>query len=118
MKSKIRTDKFGIATMRNNFIYKATEETMSALVENGIPQYFLKFIQKVILKEKPADPNEPKNFSVEDLEFGFVIFLLSCAASSVIFLLEVFVFYGGRVLRVLVCGMVVPSQARHTQAWE
>lgn len=98
MKSKLRNDKFGIATMTNNFIYGVTEDVMSALVVGGIPQYFLKYIEKNVLREMPVDPPEPKDFSIEDLEFGFMIFLICCGISIAIFLIEILMFYGRKIL--------------------
>lgn len=94
MKSKVKTEKFGIATMRNNFIYNVTENVMSALVESGIAQYFFQYIKLVVLKGLPTDQQEPKKFSIEDLKFGFVIFLICCGISIVAFLCEILMFYG------------------------
>lgn len=66
---------------------------MRSLTQGGIPQYFLKYIQKVVLKELPADEQQPKKFSIEDLKFGFMIFLGCCGVSLVVFMIELAVFY-------------------------
>lgn len=89
MKEKLQTFHYGVAVMKNNFIYHLTEDVMSALIEAGIPQYFLNYIEDVVLKELLADPIELKKFGVEDLTFGFVIFLGFCALSVLIFFLEI-----------------------------
>lgn len=99
MKEKLQKFLYGVSLMRNNFLYNLTESVMSSLVEGGIPQYFLTYIEDVVLREKPSDPVEPKTFSIEDLEFGFIIFLVACGISIVAFLIEIVYFYGARYLK-------------------
>lgn len=83
---------YGIATMRNNFIYKVTENATSYLVDFGIPQYFLKYINENVLKGFPPETREPKKFSWSDLEFGFVIHLICCGISILVFVVEILYF--------------------------
>jgi hypothetical protein len=75
--------------MRNNFIYGLTDDVMSKLVENGIPQHFLQYILQVLPRKLPSAGNEPRKFSVEDLKFGFFIHMSLCAISLIVFILEV-----------------------------
>lgn len=93
MPMKVGSYIYGVGVMKNNFIYKVTEDVMSDLVEGGIPQHFLSYIRKVILKPKLTDDKEPKRFGVDDLMFGFMIFLESCAVSIFVFVIELLVFY-------------------------
>jgi hypothetical protein len=83
---------FGIGVMRNNFIHQVTEEAMNFLVSNGIPQYFLKYIREFVLRELPSEPKEPKKFGFEDLDFGFYIYLICCAVSICVFVVEILLF--------------------------
>lgn len=93
MKEKLQKFLYGISVMKNNFVFHVTEDVMSALVEGGIPQYFLAYIEDVILREMTADPATLKKFDVQDLEFGFVIYLVSCGLSIVVFLIEKITFF-------------------------
>lgn len=79
--------------MKNNFIYGVTEVVMSALVDNGIAQYFLSYISNFVLRPFPRDERVPEKFNIEDLEFGFFIFLVCCAASIFVFVAEIIVFH-------------------------
>lgn len=90
MTTKFYTCLFGVGVMKNNFIYKVTDEAMSKLVKYGIPQYFLKYIREVVLRELPQDEKTPRKFSLDDLEFGFIIYLSCCAISFAAFLIEIF----------------------------
>jgi hypothetical protein len=92
MNSKYRSKLLGVSVMRNNFIYEITENVMSALIPTGIPQYFAKFMEKVILRGRPEISKEIKKFSLEDLKFCFVIYLMACSASLGAFLIEILVF--------------------------
>jgi hypothetical protein len=99
MKEKLQKILYGVSLMRNNFLYDITESVMSGLIEGGIPQYFLTYIEDVVLREKPSDPIEPKKFGVEDLQFGFVIFLVACGVSISAVMIELIYFHFGKFLR-------------------
>jgi hypothetical protein len=79
----------GIGVSRNNFIYSLLEKALTPLVEAGIPQYFLDFMLKFYMKVIEEDPSEPKVFSVDDLSFGFIVWVLTCGISIAAFILEV-----------------------------
>jgi hypothetical protein len=91
MTQKIYTYLYGVGMMRNNFIYDVTDEVMSKLVENGIPQYFLRYIRETILQRLPSDVKEPRKFSLDDLQFGFFIHLSCLGISIFVFALEMFI---------------------------
>lgn len=84
---------FGVSVMKNNFIYRVTEEVMSDLVVGGIPQNLLNYIETVVFRPSAPEPKDLKKFEIKDLEFGFVIYLQCCAASIIVFLIEICVFY-------------------------
>ena len=92
-KQQLIVYQLGVSVMKNNFLFQVTDGTMNALVENGIPQHFLDYIVKVILRAIPPEPNAPKRFSFGDLEFGFVIFLVCCKVSIFAFTAEIVIFY-------------------------
>lgn len=103
MTSKLMTYLFGVGVMKNNFIYQVTNDVMSKLVQNGIPQHFLNYIREVILRELPRSERAPKKFNFDDLKFGFMIFLKCCGISIVVFVIEVGYFHAQK----LICAMVV-----------
>lgn len=92
MNLKLLVFHYGVGMMRNNFIYKVTEDAMRNLIDFGIPQYFLNYICENILRELPKDKKSPKKFSLNDLEFGFVIYLNCCGISIIIFVIEILIF--------------------------
>lgn len=81
---------FGACTYPNNFGFNLVENTMERLIEAGIPQQqldnFFDFEMKP-LEEEP--PKEPKVFAFSDVDFGFVVWLVACAISTTVFILEV-----------------------------
>lgn len=89
-KTKLLQVQVGIGVMKNNFIFHVMEETFSKLVQSGIVQYYEKFISEVVLRAEINDEKIIKPFGVEDLKFGFVIFLISCNFAIFVFFFEIF----------------------------
>lgn len=102
MPIKILTYFYGVGVMRNNFIFNVTQEAMTRMIPNGIPQYMLKYIEEVEFKPIPPDVVEPETFDVKDLEFGFVIFLVCCGVSTLAFLGELSYFYGRELIGLII----------------
>lgn len=90
---KLGTYHFGVGHMKNNFIFSITDQVMSRLIDTGIPQYFLNYIETVELRPVAPEESEPKVFEVEDLGFGFYVWLVFCALSILVFVGELMVFY-------------------------
>lgn len=83
----------GVSTTKNNFIFGITEEVIRDLNTGGIMQHFVKYIEEFIFRpRKHPEPYEPEVFSVERLEFGFVIWLVTCAVAIFAFLAELIIF--------------------------
>ena len=61
---------------------------MNRLVEAGIPQYHFDTLLNFELKPLIDPEWEPSIFSVSDLEFGFITWLISCAIAVGIFAAE------------------------------
>lgn len=94
MPQTILTYHYGIAVKKNNFIFDSTNEAMELLIDTGIPQYFMRYVNEVELKPVLAPEPEPRVFELSDLGFGFYVFLVSCAFSIIAFLGELLWFYG------------------------
>lgn len=108
MPRKINTELFtnlkGIAVYQNNHAYWMVEKVMRFLVPSGIPQHIRNTIFDVSFKYS-ANPikvpsgfinvvTSPKVFSLEDLKFGFIIWLGSITVALTAFVLELIYCYG------------------------
>ena len=89
----------GVATYRNNHAYWLIEDTMQILIQAGIPQYIKKsmFIQFFKAIPQPV-VKVPKVFSIDDLRFCFVVWLITCSVAIGVFLIEIIFFYGKTIL--------------------
>lgn len=86
----VNVHEYGLRVNKNNFMFQNMDKTMLWIIQGGIPEYFVKFVTETAFWYRGDDPYEPKVFSLKDLEFGFVTWLVTCAIAIVIFLLEVF----------------------------
>jgi hypothetical protein len=94
MNQKLYSEFNGLSIYKNNFISHTSYSTMERLIESGIPQYFHDFVFKFILDLRTSDGNsDAKAFTLEDLSFGFTIWLYACVISGGVFVAEVLVFY-------------------------
>lgn len=62
---------------------------MSKLVQSGIPKNFEKQIYENVFKPRLGEEEEKKVFSIEDLKFGFVIYLVACVGAILAFIGEI-----------------------------
>lgn len=94
LKQRLRVLVKGLSIYKNNFISHTSYKTMERLIETGIPQNSYKFFFKHLfdLNLPPPDKN-PKVFAIDDLSFGFVVWLYACAISGCAFIAEVLYFY-------------------------
>lgn len=72
---KYRTMLSGIGVLRNNFIYGVTEDVMKYLIQGGIAQNFVKYVETVTFKPRQDEEEERKSFGLNDLELGFMVYL-------------------------------------------
>ena len=85
----------GVVTFKNAHSFWLIEDTMRLLIQGGIPQYIKRFIILFCFKEsRQIEISEPKVFSVDDLAFGFVVWLVACSIAIAGFLCELMWFYG------------------------
>jgi hypothetical protein len=61
---------------------------MKRIVPAGIPQHFWKQEQEMKHKIKFENEDNKKVLSLEDLEYGFVMWIVACAISTAVFLDE------------------------------
>lgn len=91
---KILSQKFlyepcGVCTRRHNFAYNLVEGTMTYLIQGGFPQYLFNYLLEFDLRPLVDPPSEPSVFSLSDLEFGFIVWLIACLISIVAFTTEI-----------------------------
>lgn len=93
MAEKIKVANYGICTRNLNFATQLTVDVMLKLVPTGIPQHIYNHMMTFEFRPLLAPPIKPRVFSVGDLEFGFVVWLIACAISTVTFFLELLFAY-------------------------
>ena len=86
-KETILVRRFGTSCYKNNFMFYLTEEVTQILVQAGIPQYLREYVADFYFPLR-QEVIEPQVFAIEDLEFGFEIWLVACAVSIVVFIVE------------------------------
>lgn len=89
LKQRIETQPLGICTNKRSFIYHFTKDTMSKLIPAGIPQYLYSYLLNFELKPLLKPPDTPWVFDIEDLQFGFVVWLIACSVSIMVFVCEI-----------------------------
>lgn len=90
MKESVLLEPFGTCTYPNNFAFLLIDETMTRLVEAGIPQYHFDYLLNFELKSLLDPEWEPSVFKLSDLEFGFVTWLMACGVAFGTFAAEFF----------------------------
>jgi len=80
-------------TLRNSFLYDTINNIMEKTVPAGIPQYLIKYHEFNMFKVFVPSASSPvRVLTIQDLEYGFVIWLGACGISIIGFLLEVMLF--------------------------
>lgn len=90
------TTSIGVGVPRNHFLFHSLERTMQLIIPAGIPQYLWTFHYDTffkIHKYKKIRKKVPKVLSVDDLSFGFVVWLFVCGIAVTCFLSEMVYFY-------------------------
>lgn len=80
----------GIGVVMNNHAYWLVEKTMRKLVPAGIPQHIRNTVYDFRLKHAQAPAAKgPKVFTIEDLKFEFIIWLISIPIALAAFIVEI-----------------------------
>jgi hypothetical protein len=78
-----------LMTLKNSFIYDTISQIMHKLVPAGIPQYLIKYHEFNMFKVfVPVTLSSLRVLGLQDLEYGFVLWLGACGISTFGFLLE------------------------------
>ncbi|KAL7012205.1 hypothetical protein ACKWTF_014687 [Chironomus riparius] len=102
LKQTLLTYQNGIAMLKNNFLFKQTEEVVQRFIEMGIMQHLYEYHVWVCNRPVIAiDENKPKILTMDDLEFGFTIWIAVICASILGFLFEIVRFWIKKLIRKL-----------------
>lgn len=104
---KLITFNCGFEFTIGNFFYELTGGVMERIVEAGIPEHLLKFHNRILYKRKSKKKVMPQILTVNDLSFGFIIWLVACGISFLILIIELFAPKLFKILRFLSGSMLV-----------
>lgn len=77
----------GLVTQTNAFYFEMIEKTVDSLIDTGILSYLIEKDIGKKLKFGQAE-SEPKVLNMDDLSFGFNIWLGCCVFSAICFVIE------------------------------
>lgn len=79
-----------LGMVRNSFLYPIFDQIMRNLIPSGIPQYLPKLHSRLLFGYfKEIESKIPKVLVLDDLEFGFIMWLIACGISIAAFLSEI-----------------------------
>jgi hypothetical protein len=81
----------GVGLSKNNFLFFLCDKIVQDLTSTGIMQIIWKDIY--VAEKLKVEEKEPQVLSVQDLEFGFVLWLITLSAPTCVFALELLTFY-------------------------
>lgn len=90
LREGINYDSVSICTDRNHIFTPSFVKITNSLISGGIIQHWFNYLLNFEFKGLIEPPKEPKVFEVEDLKFGFIVWLAACAISLAAFLVEIF----------------------------
>lgn len=85
------TDTVGLSMQRNSFLYQLSEKIMRDLITGGIPLNLVKFYHLILARAKLPAPEGPKVLNIEDLRYGFTIWLIACGIAVFTFFAELLI---------------------------
>lgn len=78
----------GISMRMSTFLFHLTEEVVGDLITAGIPQHLRKFYEEMLYPPVYEELAEPQVLRIEDLRYGFTIWLISCGFAVAGFIYE------------------------------
>jgi hypothetical protein len=90
----------GLAVDKDHFVYDKIEDTLQRIIPFGIPQHSADYHKWVLYRRNAADEiNTSKAFNFSDMQCGFVVWLIACSISILVFACEVLWVHGKRIGR-------------------
>lgn len=90
LKQRFFVTNVGLSLTSNHFMYPLANDVMRNLISGGIAQYLEKYHTDLVYPYYyEEEAKEPIVLNIEDLSFGFVIWLVTSGISFVIFIYEI-----------------------------
>jgi hypothetical protein len=105
MPEKLEFDPFGICTYHDAFNFPLIDKTGKYLIQGGIMQHLYDYFLNFEMKPLIDDETGPNVFGLNELGFGFIIWLIACGISTVVFIAEV-LYVKGKKLMESVLGLI------------
>ena len=82
----------GLGMVKNSILYPIFDDVMRNLIPSGIPQYLPIYHSKLLFGGyEESDEKLPKVLSLDDLAFGFILWLIACGISITAFTVELMI---------------------------
>jgi hypothetical protein len=89
--------------LKNNVLVNHIDEILNRLIEAGLEKYHFNYYDWVTVSRFDNEPEDTRRiFSLNDLEYGFVLWLAACLGSFLVFIYEINSLRLRRKLRVLI----------------
>lgn len=88
MKDRLYSTTGGVSLIANNFFLRLLEKGMRNLIPSGIPQHSMEYHSAYWIRRLGNFKKNPQVLKIEDLSFGFLIWIGSCGISVAVFMLE------------------------------
>jgi hypothetical protein len=83
------TSPAAVYTTHSSFIYRHLNSILEKIIPAGIPHYLYDYYSLMLFKKfQPFVDKSPRILTVNDLSFGFVLWLCACSVSTAAFLME------------------------------
>lgn len=92
-----------LSTFKHSILYDILHDVLEKTIPAGIPQYLEKYsIDVLFSKYEPYVDEEPKVLTLNDLGFGFVVWLVACGISMIGYAAEKLTFQLRKPMRTLI----------------
>lgn len=88
LKETLLSDRDGIRMGRNHALFWLSEDLLQFLTAGGIPQRIYNFYNEIFYPPKEKEILEPKVMTIDDLSYGFVIWIIASGFTVFIFVFE------------------------------
>lgn len=98
----LATVQIGLAVDKNHFLFDLIEDTLQKIIPFGLVNHFIDLHKWILYRQdKDVSESEPKVLAIQDLSFGFVVWLISCIFAIAGFIYEISKFKGRRSIKEL-----------------
>lgn len=88
LKETLFSDNVGLVMPPNQYLYWLIEETLQKIIPTGIPQHIKNFHLEVCYPPKDVEEVGPQVLTIDDLNYGFVIWIVAIFITLIAFFFE------------------------------